>query len=62
LLKDNGIKKIEFNLKKINFLKGDNLFDSENLEAYQIINQSLKARFLFEKDKDYVSKMENYCN
>ena len=56
LLKDSGIKKIEFNLKKINFLKGDSLFDNENLEAYQIINQSLKARFLLEKDKDYVIK------
>ncbi len=56
LLKDNGIKKIEFNLKKINYLKGDSLFDSENLEAYQIINQSLKARFLLEKDKDYIVK------
>ena len=56
LLKDNGIKKIEFNLKKINFLKGDSLFDNENMEVYQIINQSLKARFLFEKDKDYVVK------
>ncbi len=56
LLKDSGIKKIEFNLKKINFLKGNSLFDNENLEAYQIINQSLKARFLLEKDKDYVVK------
>ncbi len=56
LLIDTGIKKIEFNLKKINFLKGDSLFDNENLEAYQIINQSLKARFLYERDKDYVVK------
>ena len=56
LLKDSGIKKIEFNLKKINYLKGDSLFDSENLEAYQIINQSLKARFIYEKDKDYIVK------
>jgi len=56
LLKDSGIKKIEFNLKKINFLKGNSLFDNENLEAYQIINQSLKARFIFEKDKDYIVK------
>ena len=56
LLIDSGIKKIEFNLKKINFLKGNSLFDNENLEAYQIINQSLKARFLYEKDKDYVVK------
>tara|TARA_B100000579_G_scaffold419921_1_gene419048 strand:- start:1742 stop:4225 length:2484 start_codon:yes stop_codon:yes gene_type:complete len=56
LLKDNGIKKIEFNLKKINYLKGNSLFDNENLEAYQIINQSLKARFLYEKDKDYIVK------
>ena len=54
LLNDEGIKKIEFNLKKINLLKGDNLFDSQNLEAYQIINQSLKARFIFKLDKDYV--------
>ncbi len=56
LLIDTGIKKIEFNLKKINFLKGNSLFDNENLEAYQIINQSLKARFLYERDKDYVVK------
>jgi len=56
LLIDSGIKKIEFNLKKINFLKGNSLFDNENLEAYQIINQSLKARFLYERDKDYVVK------
>ena len=56
LLIDSGIKKIEFNLKKINFLKGNSLFDNENLEAYQIINQSLKARFIYERDKDYVVK------
>ena len=56
LLIDSGIKKIEFNLKKINFLKGNSLFDNENLEVYQIINQSLKARFLYTRDKDYVVK------
>ena len=56
LLKDSGIKKIEFSLKKINYLKGNSLFDSQNLEAYQIINQSLKARFLLVKDKDYIVK------
>ena len=56
LLKDSGIKKIEFNLKKINYLKGNSLFDNDNLEAYQIINQSLKARFIYEKDKDYIVK------
>ena len=56
LLKDSGIKKIEFNLKKINYLKGNSLFDNENLEIYQIINQSLKARFIFIKDKDYIVK------
>ena len=56
LLKDSGIKKIEFNLKKINYLKGNSLFDSDNLETYQIINQSLKARFIYERDKDYIVK------
>ena len=56
LLKDSGIKKIEFSLKKINYLKGESLFDSQNLEVYQIINQSLKARFLLLKDKDYIVK------
>jgi len=56
LLNDSGIKKIEFNLKKVNLLKGDSLFASENLEAYQIINQSLKARFIYKIDKDYVVK------
>jgi preprotein translocase subunit SecA len=56
LLKDSGIKKIEFNLKKINYLKGNSLFDNENLEAYQIVNQSLKARFIYDRDKDYIVK------
>ncbi len=56
LLNDEGIKKIEFNLKKANLLKGNSMFDNENLEIIQIINQSLKARFIFEKDKDYVVK------
>jgi len=56
LLKESGIKKLEFNLKKINYLKGNSLFNNENLEIYQIINQSLKARFLLEKDKDYIVK------
>ncbi len=56
LLNDEGIKKIEFNLQKVNLLKGNSLFDSENLEIYQIINQSLKAKFLFKLDKDYVVK------
>ncbi len=49
-----ALKKIEFNLKKINYLKGNSLFDNENLEAYQIVNQSLKARFIYERDKDYI--------
>ena len=56
LLNDNGIKKIEFNLKKVNLLRGNSLFDSQNLEIYQILNQSLKARFIFKADKDYVIK------
>ena len=56
LLKDEGIKKIEFNLKKINYFKGDSLFDTQNLEVYQIINQSLKAKFLYERDRDYILK------
>ncbi len=56
LLNDEGIKKIEFDFQKNNLLKGNSLFDSQNLELYQIINQSLKARFLFNRDKDYVVK------
>ena len=37
-------------------MRGNSLFDNENLEVYQIINQSLKARFIFIKDKDYIVK------
>ena len=50
--------KIEFNLKKINYFKGDSLFDTQNLEVYQIINQSLKAKFIYERDRDYIVKDE----
>ncbi len=49
-LTDSGIEK----LQKI--LKLDNLFDAENIEILQMINQALKAHKAYFRDKDYIVK------
>lgn len=45
---DDGIKKVE---RKIGV---DNLYDPQHIESIHLIEQSLKAKALFVKDKDYV--------
>ncbi len=49
-LTDSGIEK----LQKI--LKLDNLYDAENIEILQMINQALKAHTAYVRDKDYIVK------
>ncbi len=38
------------------FFKIENLYDLRNMDTLHQVNQSLKAHFLFEKDKDYLVK------
>lgn len=48
LLKEEGIHKVE------KLLKIDNLYSSEHVGLTHYLNQSLKAKELFKKDKDYI--------
>lgn len=47
---ENGIKKVE------RLLKLDNLYSPENVELTHYLNQALKAKELFKRDKDYIVK------
>ena len=51
-LTEQGIEKVEQRLE--GNLKSPSLFDFENIELLHLINQSLKARYTFKKDVDYV--------
>ncbi len=56
LLTEKGIDFIEDKLRKINLLKGNSFYDSENLSVVHHMNQCLRANKLFTKDKDYIVK------
>ncbi len=49
-LTDKGVEKIQ------TLLKLDNLYDINNIDILHIVNQSLKAHTVYEKDKDYIVK------
>jgi len=53
-LKDNAIEKLEDFYKKEKLLTTGNLYDINNVTLLHHTNQSLKARYIFEKDKDYL--------
>ena len=54
VLKDNAIEKLEGFYKKEKLLTTGNLYDINNVTLLHHTNQSLKARYIFEKDKDYL--------
>ncbi len=54
VLKDNAIEKLESFYKKEKLLTTGNLYDINNVTLLHHTNQSLKARYIFEKDKDYL--------
>ncbi len=54
ILTNNGIDNIENILNKAGILKNNNFYDPANLHIVHHVNQSLKANFIFKKDKDYV--------
>lgn len=53
-LTEAGIHQIESILSSLGILKGGHIYDMRNLGVLHEINQSLKARYLFQKDKDYI--------
>ena len=56
VLTDSGIDQAEKMSKKSGLLKNDNFYDPENLNLVHLVNQALKAKLLFSKDKDYIVK------
>jgi preprotein translocase subunit SecA len=53
-LTEAGMEKIETLLRDAGQLKGDSLYDVENVSVVHHINQALRAHSLFTRDKDYI--------
>ena len=49
-----GMEKIETLLRDAGQLKGENLYDVENVSVVHHVNQALRAHSLFTRDKDYI--------
>ncbi|MGB0935710.1 MAG: preprotein translocase subunit SecA [Alphaproteobacteria bacterium] len=55
-LTETGTQHVEDLLKKTDLLKGDNLYDLNNVMLVHHVNQALKAHTTFTKDVDYIVK------
>ncbi len=53
-LTEAGMENIETLLRDADQLKGDSLYDVENVSVVHHINQALRAHSLFTRDKDYI--------
>src|ERR1700760_219100 len=53
-LTETGMEKIETLLRDAGQLKGESLYDVENVSVVHHINQALRAHTLFQRDKDYI--------
>jgi preprotein translocase subunit SecA len=51
-----GMEKIEKALGAAGLLKGDGLYDVENVTVVHHVNQALRAHTLFQRDRDYIVK------
>ena len=55
-LTEAGNEHIERMLEEAGLLKGDNLYDVENVTVVHHVTQALRAHKLFQKDKDYITR------
>ncbi len=55
-LTDAGNERIEELLREAGLLKGENLYDIDNVTVVHHVNQALKAHKLFQRDRDYIVK------
>ncbi len=53
-LTEAGMEKMEQMLRTNGLLKGDSLYDVENVSTVHHVNQALRAHKLFQRDKDYI--------
>lgn len=54
VLTEVGTEKMERMLKEAGYLKGEELYDAENVAVVHHVNNALKAHKLFMRDKDYI--------
>jgi preprotein translocase subunit SecA len=57
-LSEAGNEHIEQLLREVDLLKGDSLYDVDNVIVVHHINQALKAHKLFHRDRDYIVKSD----
>ncbi|MFD0986188.1 preprotein translocase subunit SecA [Methyloligella solikamskensis] len=55
-LTEAGNEHLEQLLTEADLLKGESLYDTENVSVVHHVNQALRAHKLFQKDKDYIVK------
>jgi preprotein translocase subunit SecA len=53
-LSEAGMEKLERVLTEAGLLKGESLYDVENVSTVHHVNQALRAHMLFQRDKDYI--------
>src|SRR5882757_6301271 len=54
VLTEVGMEKLEQTLRNDGLLKGEHLYDVENVSTVHHVNQALRAHKLFHRDKDYI--------
>ena len=55
-LTETGMEFLEGNLRNAGLLKGESLYDIENVSVVHHVNQALRAHKMFQRDKDYIVK------
>ena len=56
LLTNKGIDTVEKIFSEVGILKNNNFYDPENLSLVHLVNQSLRANYIFSNGKDYIVK------
>ena len=56
MLKNSGIDNIEKIFSDAGILKNNNFYDPENISLLHLVNQSLRANYIFLNGKDYIIK------
>ena len=56
LLSNKGIDSVEKIFSEVGILKNNNFYDPENLSLVHLVNQSLRANYIFVNGRDYIVK------
>ena len=56
LLTNKGIDNVENIFSEVGILKNKNFYDPENLSLVHLVNQALRANYIFSNGKDYIVK------